>query len=238
MKNLIFIPLYNEEKRLNTESIIQFLNISHVVAVDDGSTDGTHQKLLGLTHLSGFKVLSSKKNLGKGNVLQWAFQEFKRDNDLSEYNWIGYWDGDFSTPVREFERMIDFSKKHQHSEVIWASRIENQEAKINRLWTRFILGRLFNLMSKIILKHDLYDTQCGAKIFSPKAAKIAFQSSFIANWPFDLEIYLRLKKEAKINILEYPVSEWSHVKGSKISLLKDGFKVLIDLLKIRLKYFK
>lgn len=90
----------------------------------------------------------------------------------------------------------------------------------------------------MILEHDLYDTQCGAKIFSPRAAKIAFQTSFIANWPFDLEIYLRLKEEGKIDILEYPVSEWSHVKGSKISLIKDGLRVFLDLLKIRLKYFK
>lgn len=238
MKNLIFIPLYNEEKRLNTLSIVKFLNLSDVVAVDDGSIDDTYQKLLSLSHLQGFKILRSKKNLGKGNVLQWAFQEFLKENDISEYNWIGYWDADFSTPVEEFPRMIEFSKKYQNFEAIWASRIEKGDAKIDRLWTRFILGRLFNLISKMILEHGLYDTQCGAKIFSPRAAKIAFQSSFISNWPFDLEIYLRLKKEGKIDILEYPVSEWSHVKGSKISLVKDGLRVFLDLLKIRLKYFK
>lgn len=140
MKNLIFIPIYNEEKRLNTLSIVKLLNLSDVVAVDDGSIDDTYQKLLSLSHLHGFKILRSKNNLGKGNVLQWAFQEFLMENDISEYNWIGYWDADFSTPVEELSRMIEFSKKYQNFEAIWASRIEKGDAKIDRLWTRFILA--------------------------------------------------------------------------------------------------
>ncbi len=230
--------MYNEERRLNSDLIIKSLGITDIVAIDDGSSDGTLKRLKELSHLSGFKILSSKNNLGKGNVLQWAFQELLKEIDLSQYEWIGYWDADFSAPIDELLLMIDYSKNIQNCQVVWASRMEKNNAKINRRWVRFVLGRLFNLVSSFLLRHKLYDSQCGAKIFSSAAAKIAFSNPFISRWLFDLEIFLRLMQTGAISVHEYPISKWSHVKGSKVSLLWDGGKVLIDLVKIRFKYIK
>ena len=230
--------MYNEERRLNSDLIIKSLGLTDIVAIDDGSSDGTLTRLKELSHLSGFKILSSKKNLGKGNVLQWAFQEILKEIDLSQYDWIGYWDADFSAPIEELVLMISHSKNIQNCQVVWASRMEKNDAKINRLLVRFVLGRLFKFVSGLLLRHKLYDSQCGAKIFSPTAAHIAFSNPFISRWLFDLEIYLRLIQTGEILVHEYPISRWSHVKGSKVSVLRDGAKVLVDLVKIRFKYIK
>ena len=51
MKNLfIIIPCYNEEKKLLTSEIVDFVKLSNakIIFVNDGSTDNTLEKLAGL----------------------------------------------------------------------------------------------------------------------------------------------------------------------------------------------
>jgi dolichyl-phosphate beta-glucosyltransferase len=78
-----------------------------------------------------------------------------------------------------------------------------------------------------------YDSQCGAKLMTRKMAQIAFKEPFISPWIFDIEIMLRVKES---NILEYPLTQWEDIPGSKIKIIREAFRILKDILRIRNKY--
>jgi hypothetical protein len=64
---------------------------------------------------------------------------------------------------------------------------------------------------------------------------VAFGESFIGKWVFDVEILLRLKNH---NVVEYPVTVWRDVPGSKVKISREIFRVFWEILKIRKKYIK
>jgi hypothetical protein len=55
----------------------------------------------------------------------------------------------------------------------------------------------------------------------------------VSHWLFDLEILKRLGEDA---VLECPVSQWTHVPGSKVRLIPDGWRTIRDLIRLRRHY--
>ena len=75
------------------------------------------------------------------------------------------------------------------------------------------------------------DTQCGFKLFKKDVAKKLFNLQRIDGFAFDVEI-LYLAKKLKFSVKEIPV-KWTENHDSRIHLIKDTFKMLLDLFKIR-----
>ena len=78
------------------------------------------------------------------------------------------------------------------------------------------------------------DTQCGFKLFTRKAAQFIFPNINTKGWIFDIEILI-LAEYMNIPVKEVPVN-WSEIEGSKVQLVKDSIKMLIDLFLIRFSY--
>jgi dolichyl-phosphate beta-glucosyltransferase len=229
-KTLILMPMWNEEKRLNPEALISILPHADILLINDGSSDNTGDLIEKLAEKhKGMKAIHSRSNQGKGHVLQWAFHTYFKD--VENYKWIAYWDADLSTPLEEVSAMVEFLEANPQYASLWGSRQKKAGARIERRFLRHVIGRSFNFVTRLLLKHPFYDSQCGAKVFSIKSAQRAFSNQFCSSWIFDLEIYLRLKK-AGHEIAEKPVKEWIHKKGSKISILLDAPSILIDIIKL------
>jgi dolichyl-phosphate beta-glucosyltransferase len=239
MKILLIIPCYNEESRLKLTdfeegrklNLFAGIQLSYLFA-DDGSRDRTHEILNShCKNTQGDFVFTAPENLGKANVVQAAYHSIKSEN----YDWIGYWDADLATPLAEIPRMIKFLEFYPTQSVssIWGSRISRLGSDIKRHLHRHYLGRIFVTLVSNVLDVKAYDSQCGAKLFTPGAAKLAFIEPFISRWIFDVEILLRLKE---LQIIEYPLLTWEDVPGSKVKVFKEIFRVGLDLLKIRKKY--
>ena len=96
---------------------------------------------------------------------------------------------------------------------------------------RQVFGRIFNLLLWIILGLNFKDTQCGFKVFTRKAAQAVFPRQRIERWGFDPEL-LYLASRYNLKVKEVPV-EWAHDDRSKINPVVDGFKMFVELLKIR-----
>ena len=68
LKLSIVIPIYNEQKTL--ETLITKVNAidysKEIILVDDFSTDGTREILKGYENKENFKVLYHNRNQGKG----------------------------------------------------------------------------------------------------------------------------------------------------------------------------
>ena len=75
------------------------------------------------------------------------------------------------------------------------------------------------------------DTQCGFKAFRRSAAQVIFRLQRIERWGFDPEI-LFIARKLKYTIVEVPVT-WGHDERSRMSYIKDGMKMLEEMVVIR-----
>ena len=91
-----------------------------------------------------------------------------------------------------------------------------------------------------LLKLNIYDTQCGAKFFRTEIATDLFESEFISKWFFDIELFLRMRKEIGKELFtkslkEIPLRNWEEKGESKLKL-GDFLTTPFELGRIRKKY--
>lgn len=233
----IIIPCYNEEKRLNKQQIIDLVAETNVqlFLANDGSTDNTLQILeqLEIEEPKRIKVLNFEKNSGKAGVIYNSMNQLVHDKS---FDFIGYFDADFSTPIDEIKRMIDELNQNARYSFIFGSRIKLLNSKINRKIYRHYIGRIVVTIINFKFKLSIYDTQCGAKIFSKKLIEEAFKQPFHTSWLFDVEVFIRLKqKDLLFDGKEFPLNQWTDIEGSKLSY-KHAFKIFKEISLLYKKY--
>ena len=235
MKVVIIIPCYNEADRLDTNKFIDYLSKNthlHFIFIDDGSTDNTNLiiKQIILKFNSLASLLINETNKGKAeSVRLGVIESYKMNPDF-----IGFLDADLSAPIEEIDNLLKIIKKDKTKEVVFASRIQLIGSEIKRNYFRHFFGRVFATVVSNILNLPVYDTQCGAKIFSRKICDDIFYEQFISPWLFDVELFARLLNvygmERTIQMsYEHPVCKWVDIDGSKVKpiyFLKAPFELL------------
>ena len=235
MKIVIIIPCYNEADRLDTNKFIDYLSKNthlHFIFIDDGSTDNTNLiiKQIILKFNSLASLLINETNKGKAeSVRLGVIESYKMNPDF-----IGFLDADLAAPIEEIDNLLKIIKKDKTKEVVFASRIQLIGSEIKRNYFRHFFGRVFATVVSNILNLPVYDTQCGAKIFSRKICDDIFYEQFISPWLFDVELFARLLNlygmERTIQMsYEHPVSKWVDIDGSKVKpifFLKAPFELL------------
>lgn len=225
-KTGIVIPCYNESKRLVPDEFLSILDKEpdlSLLFVDDGSTDTTREILQSIKDRNRDQVdfLCLKQNCGKAEAVRSGI--LKLADGL--YENIGFWDADLATPLKvipEFCNLLDSGGKT----IVIGSRVKLLGRKIDRNAARHYMGRLFATCASLLLSLDVYDTQCGAKIFkNSQMLKKVFGRPFKVNWTFDVEMLARFSvvsgispSETSRHWHEYPLEEWVDVKGSKLQL--------------------
>ena len=235
MKVAIIIPCYNEADRLDVNKFVDYLLQNkhvHFYFIDDGSTDNT---IIILNEImskinSHVTLLKNESNKGKAeSVRLGVIESFTMNPD-----YIGYLDADLAAPIEEIDHLLNIIKADTKKEVVFASRIQLIGNKIKRNFFRYFIGRVFATCISLILKIRVYDTQCGAKIFSKKICEVIFIEKFISQWLFDVELFARLiniygmDKTIEISF-EQPVRKWIDIKKSKVKpifFLKAPFELL------------
>lgn len=242
-KTAIVIPCFNEEKRLDTNCFADYVD-SHrdisFVFVNDGSTDNTLSVLHHLQSKNPFQiqVVDLNKNSGKAEAIRQGFLHAVK----LEFENIGYWDADLATPLGIIDKFLSVLETNTAS-IIMGARVMLLGRDIERKRTRHYLGRIFaTVVSMLILKLPVYDTQCGAKIFrNNNFLKRVFSQPFRVNWIFDVELIARYQMISKNEnvfdmanfIIEYPLDIWRDVGGSKLKST-DYFVALFDVTKLYL----
>lgn len=240
MHTCIIIPCYNEEKRLPIKDFQSFIgkNELHFLFVNDGSSDNTLDVLNTLSSKAEkVSVLDLKDNVGKAEAIRQSVLGLEK----SDYQYIGFLDADLATPLAEIKNIINIIEQQKKSVVI-GSRVKRLGSNINRRPMRHIFGRIFATLASVILGLPVYDSQCGAKLFTKNIAQLVFREGFKTHWLFDIEILARLnsekgKKYLLNNVAEYPLNSWQEIEGSKLSL-KDFIKVPYQLFIIYKSYAK
>ena len=78
------------------------------------------------------------------------------------------------------------------------------------------------------------NSRCGFKLFTRKAAKVAFTRLHIKRWAFDVEV-LFIAQALGLPIAEVQV-HWQEMDGSKVDTLTDAPQMLRDMVLIRICY--
>lgn len=232
-KICLIIPCYNEEKRLDFPSFEKFSEDIVFIFVNDGSSDGTLKLLEG--HASNnLLVHSLEMNSGKAEAVRQGILFAESNPALKDIEWFGFWDADLATPLSELGNLLLYQDMFYPDAVaVFGSRIKRLGGDIRRSALRHLLGRMFATIFKLVFKVNSYDSQCGAKIFRRNCVKKAFADKFLSRWIFDVEIMIRLKG---LNLMEYPLREWSDIGGSKVMSFKNIIIVLKDIFRLWKKY--
>lgn len=225
----IIIPAYNEEQRLpyTLEQIFSFLKEqsyqAEVLVIENGSTDRTYQIATGFAQrYPNLRVLQEKQR-GKGNAVRLGMLEARGEHRFM-------CDADLSMPIGELTKFLP--PVLNGADIAIASREVQGAVRYNEPYLRHLTGRVFNYLIRLLVLPALQDTQCGFKCFRAQVAEDIFRYQTLVGWSFDVEVlYIAQRKGYRIH--EIPI-DWYFNADTKISVLKDSWKMFVDLLTIRL----
>lgn len=238
----IVIPCYNEAQRLKIERYINFLETYNKVLlcfVNDGSTDATCEVVEQLKTNYPLQVLlvNLEGNRGKAEAVRTGIFRC-----LKEFNFknIAYLDADLSTSLEECVTIGE--QVEVATSFAFGSRISKLDTIIDRKRYRFFIGRCIATLISKQLDLNVYDTQCGCKIFKRELASLIFQEEFKSRWLFDVEIFHRLialygKEQLRHIAEEVPLQSWIDTDDSKVPF-SYFFKLWYDLYSIGEVYKK
>ncbi|MCP5103372.1 MAG: glycosyltransferase [bacterium] len=242
-KTAILVPCYNEAERLDTGAFERFMVTREDISfffVDDGSTDNTCQILNDFAdRFPRAGVIHLEQNQGKAEALRLGAHKLFEEE---KFRYMGFWDADLATPLGEIPVFLQIFGHNPSLHCVMGARIRRLGADIDRSFSRHFLGRIFATAASLILRLPVYDTQCGAKLFTYEVAAEIFKEKFISRWYFDIELLFRIKQRSGVGgndpaIFELPLRKWHDAPGSKIKL-KDFLIVPFELYKIYRKYRK
>ena len=226
----IVLPAFNESERISAtlEKIFAQAQQSgwqvEVIVVNDGSTDETARIVRehAAAHTT-LRLIENPGNRGKGYSVRNGMLHAHGDILL-------FSDADLSSPIAEAEKL--FAAIAGGADIAFGSRWVDAKLQVRRQpLYRQLFGRMFNLALRLILGLNFKDTQCGFKAFTRAAAQRVFPPQKIERWGFDPEL-LYLARKQGLKVQEVPVS-WSHREGTRINPLRDGIRMLVELLTIR-----
>lgn len=243
----LVIPAFNEAERLpeTLTLVTRFLSTRpyswEVLVVDDGSLDDTARSVERFAKErtdalpSGSMVrLLRNPHRGKGYTV--------RTGALAARGQIVFLcDADLSMPIDELPK---FLIKHDLGyDVVIGSREADGAQRFGEPAYRHVMGRVYNYVVRALTSLPFRDTQCGFKSFQRPVARDLFErlALYGADAPeitgpmvtgYDVEL-LYLARKLGYRTVEVPV-HWYYATGSKVNPVKDTFRMLADILRIRM----
>jgi dolichyl-phosphate beta-glucosyltransferase len=138
-------------------------------------------------------------------------------------------DADLSMPVDEINRFIP--PLQADFDLAIGSREAPGAVRYNEPFYRHLGGRLINLTIRLLALPGMQDTQCGFKCFRAEVAQDLFAGLTLDGWSFDVEL-LYIARKRGYRIAELPIP-WYFMTESKVNLIRDTLKMVLDILTIR-----
>ena len=227
----VVVPAYNEQDRISPtlQRLDEYLSAQpytwRVVVVSDGSKDRTADLVRAFAQAHpGFELVDSQPNRGKGFVVRKGMME-------AEAEWLLFSDADLAAPIEEVEKLWRAVEKGAPI-AIGSRPLKESRLEVRQPWYREMAGRSFNLAVQLLAVKGIKDTQCGFKLFRQDVARDVFSRCKLDGFGFDFES-LMIARDLGYPIAEVPI-RWAHQDGSKVNMVRDGLRMLGELVKLRL----
>jgi glycosyltransferase involved in cell wall biosynthesis len=221
----VVVPVFNEAKTI--EEIVARIQATpfakEIIIVDDGSTDGTREKLLELAQTPDVQVVYHEHNRGKGAALRAGFSKAKgdiiivQDSDL-EYNPAEY--GALLQPI-----------VNGKADVVYGSRFLGGPHRVLYYW-HSVGNHLLTTLSNMFSDLNLTDMETGYKIFRREV--IAAMTLKSDRFGFEPEFTSKIARNGW-RVYEVPISYSgrTYQEGKKIGW-KDGVSALFAIIRFNL----
>ncbi|HWZ86007.1 MAG TPA: glycosyltransferase family 2 protein [Thermoanaerobaculia bacterium] len=221
MKLSVLIPVYNEARTI--DEILRLVaregTEKEIVVVDDGSTDGTRERLAAWDGKEGVRVILHERNMGKGRAVRTAMDSARGDILIIQ-------DADLEYDPAEYPRLLAPIEAGR-ADVVFGSRFAGSaEHRVQNFWHQSG-NRLLTLISNVVTGLNLSDMATCYKAFHRRVVpSLALESK---GFGIDAEITAKVARGG-FRVFEVPVSYFgrSRAEGKKIRL-KDGFSALSAL---------
>jgi glycosyltransferase involved in cell wall biosynthesis len=226
----IIIPAYNEARRLpeTLPLVIKFVSAqeysAEIVVVDNNSSDATSAIAEELGEGYEFVKVLFEPAQGKGAAVRTGMRDASGD-------YLFMADADLSMPIDEVSKFLP--PKLSDYDVAIASREVDGAVRYDEPGYRHLMGRVFNLVVKLLAVPGFQDTQAGFKCFRREAALDILSKQTIDGWAFDVEL-LFIARKSGYRIVEVPIN-WYYRANSRINPIADAIDMFKEVIGIRVK---
>jgi dolichol-phosphate mannosyltransferase len=217
----VLVPVYNEAAHL--DELLCAIHASpvkkEIIIVDDGSNDGTREKLRTMPLGEDVTVVFHEKNCGKGAAIRTALEYARGEYVLIQDSDLEYDPQDYAALLRPLEQ--------GHADVVYGVRPDRPERGL-----RFFLGaKLLTHLTNLLYGAGIHDEATCYKVF--RRSLLAQISLECHRFEFCPEVTAKLCRMGK-QIAEVPVSYTprSAGEGKKIRH-SDGWLAIWTLLRYR-----
>jgi glycosyltransferase involved in cell wall biosynthesis len=219
----IVVPAYNERSTIEVviHRLLQVPNLLEIVAVNDGSTDGTREVLDRLaTEHQSLRVIHQPRNRGKTAALKTGFAATQGEIVIVQ-------DADLEYDPEEIAVVIEPIVKNQ-ADVVYGSRFLVRRASRVLYFSHYLANKFLTFLSDLFTNVNMTDVETCYK---------AFRGDIIRNmiivskgFGFEIEVTAKVSK-LKCRIFEVPISYYgrTYEEGKKIGL-KDGLSAIFYII--------
>ena len=218
MKLSVVIPVYNEAATIDEIlARVRMVDIEkEIIVVDDGSTDGTAEKLAGLAEAGDVTVIHLPRNGGKGRALREGFKAARGDIVIVQ-------DADLEYDPTSYAKLIEPIVSGQ-ADVVYGSRFVGGDSHRVLYFWHYVGNRFLTLVSNAFTGINLSDMETCYKVFRREVLEgIDIQE---ARFGFEAEITAKVARQ-RWRIYEVGITYHgrTYEEGKKVGW-KDGVRAL------------
>jgi glycosyltransferase involved in cell wall biosynthesis len=210
----ILVPVFNEEKAIletltRLSQTLETLNTEYeIVAINDGSTDGTSDVLKSLS-LKNLHILTHRENKGYSASLKYGIRRSRGEI-------IGIVDADGTYPIEDFPKLFQEMQKGEVDMVV------GKRAKENIPFVRKPAKAIVNGLANFLTGMKIPDLNSGMRLFTRELAE-RFMHLYPQRFSFTMTITLAALTN-DYNVVYLPIAYHKRVGKSSMSSGFNGLK--------------
>lgn len=233
-KVCIIIPTFNE-----SENIISLLERIfqqkigydiHVIIVDDGSNDGTSERINKLAETNKkISIIQREGKKGLGSAIIEGYRSMYLRKIRPDY--VVTMDGDLSHDPDELHSLI---QRCSSGTLVIGSRFVRGGRVVSRSWLRKIFSSLANSYARMFLGIDVHDSTSGYRCYSPNVLETVLPDLKATGYGFQIEVLFHTLNNG-FTVIEVPITFRNRVHGESKLGLRQVWEFILEVLRVRNK---